>query len=94
MPNTFINVIITYYPTIEQLRLAPALEVERMLLRAVVEYCADGMHPMVTRDTIPTLATRQQRDLAGYLAASYSSAPSEKYEILRVTMTPPSQTRW
>jgi len=25
------------------------------LLRAVVEYCADGMHPMVTRATIPTL---------------------------------------
>jgi uncharacterized protein (TIGR02391 family) len=55
MPSTFANVIIAHYPTIEQLRLAPELEVERVLLRAVVEYCADGMHPMVTRDTIPTL---------------------------------------
>jgi hypothetical protein len=55
MPSTFTNVIIAHYPTIEQLRLAPELEVERVLLRAVVEYCADGMHPMVTRDTIPTL---------------------------------------
>jgi hypothetical protein len=53
MPNTFINLIITH--TIEQLRRAPELEVERVLLRAVVEYCADGMHPMVTRDTIPPL---------------------------------------
>jgi uncharacterized protein (TIGR02391 family) len=55
MPNTFINVIIAHYPTIEQIRVAPELEVERVLLRAVVEYCADGMHPMVTRDAIPTL---------------------------------------
>ena len=27
------------------------MEVERTLLRHVVEYCADGMHPMVTRDS-------------------------------------------
>jgi uncharacterized protein (TIGR02391 family) len=55
MPNTFVNVIIAHFPTIAQLRSAPTLEVERVLLRAVVEYCADGMHPMITRDTVPTL---------------------------------------
>jgi hypothetical protein len=55
MPNTFINVIIAHYPTIEHLRVAPELEVERVLLRGVVEYCGDGMHPMVTRDAVPTL---------------------------------------
>ena len=55
MPNPFVNAIITHYPTIEQLRVAPELEVERVLLRTVIEYCADGMHPMVTRDSIPTL---------------------------------------
>ena len=27
-------------------------EVERILLRYIVEYCADGMHPTVTRDSI------------------------------------------
>lgn len=55
MPNPFVNVIIAHYPTIEQLRVAPELEVERVLLRTVIEYCADGMHPMLTRDAIPTL---------------------------------------
>jgi hypothetical protein len=55
MPNPFINAIIAHYPTVEQLRGAPDLEVERVLLRCIVEYCADGMHPMIARDAIPTL---------------------------------------
>lgn len=28
------------------------MEVERILLRHIVEYCRDGMHPMITRDSI------------------------------------------
>lgn len=32
--------------------MAPGPEVERALLRQVVEYCADALHPMVTRDSI------------------------------------------
>jgi Protein of unknown function (Hypoth_ymh) len=55
MPNPFVNTIIAHYPSIEQLRAAPELEIERTLLHCVVEYCADGMHPMITRDAIPTL---------------------------------------
>src|SRR3974390_3545303 len=50
MPNR--NALIAQYPSPEQLLLAPSLEVERVLLRYIVEYCADGMHPMVTRDAI------------------------------------------
>ena len=46
------NVIIAQYPAANQLIAAPSLEVERVLLRHIVEYCADGMHPMVTRDGI------------------------------------------
>jgi len=49
-PNN--NAIIAQYPTASQLIAAPGLEVERVLLRHIVEYCADGMHPMVTRDGI------------------------------------------
>jgi hypothetical protein len=33
LPNTFTKVIIAHYPTIEQLRVAPEFEVERVLLR-------------------------------------------------------------
>jgi len=55
MPNSFINAFIAQYPTIEQLRAAPDLEVERVMLRCILEYCADGMHPMLTRDAVPTL---------------------------------------
>jgi uncharacterized protein (TIGR02391 family) len=46
------NAITIHYPTAEQLLAAPAHEIERVLLSHVVEYCADGMHPMVTRDSI------------------------------------------
>jgi uncharacterized protein (TIGR02391 family) len=46
------NAILTHYPKVELLLAAPDLELERVLLRHVVEYCADGMHPMVTRDSI------------------------------------------
>jgi uncharacterized protein (TIGR02391 family) len=52
MPSPHSNVIIAQYPTVEQLLAAPVREIERILLRYVVEYCADGMHPMVTRDAI------------------------------------------
>jgi uncharacterized protein (TIGR02391 family) len=45
-------IIIAQYPTASQLISAPGLEVERVLLRYIVEYCADGLHPMVTRDGI------------------------------------------
>jgi hypothetical protein len=55
MPNPLVNAILAHYPSIEQLRTAPELEIERTLLRCIVEYCADGMHPMIARDTIPTL---------------------------------------
>jgi uncharacterized protein (TIGR02391 family) len=55
MPNPFISTILALYPSIEQLRAAPELEIERNLLRCIVEYCANGMHPMITRDAIPTL---------------------------------------
>ena len=55
MPNLFMNVILAHYPSVEQLRASPELDVERTLLRCVVEYCADGMHPMITRDAIPTM---------------------------------------
>jgi hypothetical protein len=55
MPNSFINAVIAQNPTIEQLRAAPGLEVERVILRCILEYCADGMHPMLTRDAVPTL---------------------------------------
>jgi uncharacterized protein (TIGR02391 family) len=44
--------LIAQYPSAEQLLAAPDLEVERVLLRHIIEYCADGMHPMVTRDSI------------------------------------------
>ena len=46
------NPIIAQYPTAELLLAAPPLEVERVLLRYIVEYCAGAMHPMVTRDAI------------------------------------------
>ena len=46
------DVIIAQYPDAGQLLSAPSLEVERVLLRQVVEYCSDGLHPMVTRDSI------------------------------------------
>jgi hypothetical protein len=40
------NAIIAQYPGPEQLLAAPASEVERILLRHIIEYCRDGMHPM------------------------------------------------
>jgi uncharacterized protein (TIGR02391 family) len=46
------NVIFAQYPSPELLLKAPALEVDRILLRHIVEYCKDGMHPMITRDSI------------------------------------------
>ena len=46
------NAIIAQYPSAEQLLAAPGPEVERVLLRHIVEYCLAGMHPMVTRDGI------------------------------------------
>jgi hypothetical protein len=52
MPMSNRNAIFAHYPSVEQLLAAPDLEVERVLLRYVVEYCANGMHPMVTRDSI------------------------------------------
>jgi uncharacterized protein (TIGR02391 family) len=52
MPRPHSNAIIAQYPTAEQLQAAPVREIERILLRYVVEYCADGMHPMVTRDAV------------------------------------------
>jgi uncharacterized protein (TIGR02391 family) len=52
MPRPNSNAIIAQYSSAEQLVAAPVREVERILLRYIVEYCADGMHPMVTRDAI------------------------------------------
>jgi uncharacterized protein (TIGR02391 family) len=46
-----VNSIVMQYPTPEQLVSAPPVDVERVLLRHVVEYCSDGMHPWITRDT-------------------------------------------
>ena len=45
-------VIIRQYPTAERLVAAPSLELERVLLSQIVVYCADRLHPMVTRDSI------------------------------------------
>jgi Protein of unknown function (Hypoth_ymh) len=45
-------VIIRQYATAERLVAAPSLELERVLLSQIVEYCADRLHPMVTRDSI------------------------------------------
>jgi hypothetical protein len=36
-------IIIAQYPTASQLIAAPGLEVERVLLRHIAEYCADGL---------------------------------------------------
>src|SRR5580692_1486313 len=49
MPGTS-RTIIRQYPSAEERLAAPSPEIERVLLQQVVEYCADGMHPMVTRD--------------------------------------------
>jgi hypothetical protein len=46
------NAILVEYPSVEKLLAASELDVERLLLRHIVDYCADGMHPMVTRDSI------------------------------------------
>jgi hypothetical protein len=54
MPRPDDNAIIAQYPGSEQLLAAPASEVERILLHHIVEYCRDGMHPMVTRDSMST----------------------------------------
>ncbi len=54
MPRPNNNAIIAQYPGPEQLLAAPASEVERILLRHIIEYCRDGMHPMITRDSIST----------------------------------------
>ena len=48
------NAIIAQYPGPEQLLAVPASEVERILLRHIIEYCRDGMHPMITRNSIST----------------------------------------
>jgi hypothetical protein len=52
MPGPNSNAIIAQYASAEQLLAAPDREVERVLLCHIVEYCANGMHPMATRDSI------------------------------------------
>ncbi len=54
MPMSDNNVLITQYPSPDQLLAARASEVERILLRHIIEYCRDGMHPMITRDSVST----------------------------------------
>jgi Protein of unknown function (Hypoth_ymh) len=50
VPNN--NAIFAQYPKAEELLAAADLEIERVLLRHIVEYCTDRLHPMVTRDSI------------------------------------------
>ena len=46
------NAILTLFPTADRLLEAKEIEIERAVLVRVVEFCADPMHPMVTRDTV------------------------------------------
>jgi hypothetical protein len=47
-----VNAIIVQYPSAEQLISATPIDIERILLKHIVEYCADGMHPWATRDDV------------------------------------------
>ena len=51
MPRPNNNAIIAQYHGTERLLAAPS-KVERILLRHIIEYCRDRMHPMITRDSI------------------------------------------
>jgi hypothetical protein len=66
IPMSNNNAIIAQYPSLGELLAAPSSEFERILLRHIVEYCPDGMHPMITRDSISTGLF----DANGYLCLS------------------------
>jgi len=70
-----VNAIIMQYPTPEQLVSAPPGDVERVLLRHVVEYCSDGMHPWITRDS----AIIQLFEPGGY-----AHSPQAKADVSKV----------
>ena len=63
MPRPNTNAILAQYPKADQLLAAQDLEVERVLLRYICEYCADSMHPMVTRDLFVLGFYRDQQSM-------------------------------
>jgi hypothetical protein len=46
------NPILVLFPTAEQLLEASELELEQAVLLRVVDYCADPLHRMITRDVV------------------------------------------